>query len=158
MNDEYVITCSIVYYHSIMPDVLAVSELYSLQDDPDDPVRILNIKILDPLSLKQLRRRKDITFERVNFLFSPSELFRSLSSQLQHLAIISCEFVDPASTALSSLIKQQQENAARPLCASKEATTITAGAVEPSNFSTVEFLEVKDTRMEVPSSILCSVI
>ena len=97
-----------------MPDVLAVSELYSLQDDPDDPVRILNIKILDPLSLKQLRRRKDITFERVNFLFSPSELFRSLNSQLQHLAILSCEFVDPASTTLSSLIKQQQENAVRP--------------------------------------------
>ena len=90
-----------------MPDVLAVSELYSLPDSSDNPIRVLNIRVLDPLSLKQIRKSRDVTFEHVNFLFSPAELFRTLNSQLDRLAIVSCEFTDPANTALSSLIKQQ---------------------------------------------------
>ena len=96
-----------------MPDVLTVSELYSLQDNFDEPVRILNIRVLDPLSLKQIRRCRNVTFEHVNFLFSPAELFRTLSSQLERLAIVSCEFTDPANKTLSQLIRQQQGSAAK---------------------------------------------
>ena len=67
----------------------------------------MNIRILDPLSLKQIRRSKNVTFEHVNFLFSPAELFRTLDDQLERISIISCEFTDPANTALSQLIRQQ---------------------------------------------------
>ena len=106
---------------------MAVSELYSLQDNSDDPVRVLNIRVLDPLSLKQLRRSRNVTFEHVNFLFSPAELFRTLNDQLEHLAIISCEFTDPANTALSQLIRQQQETAAKSQRASTAAVSFSSG-------------------------------